>query len=562
MRLSLPHHHVLQVSAAFVAACGALACTPQQVFIEKPCPPVEYPVVNAPLPAVSPSDAAAHRTLDLHLAPTRDDAGQIAAIDVTMRFSVPPVDFGETNPIVLHFASRSATAAMADRIEDLAARDSEGSLALRRVAAAESSKPGAIEWRSERRARGPVTVNYRFELPPADAAPDEFATSAAGILGIGRALFLLPSTTESHTIRIRWDLQALGSDARGFSTFGTEEAVVEEPPSALEGAIWAAGSLHAIAIISTPANTPPGVRFRWITLGKSPFDVLDVAPWANRAWLSARTVASDNPELQFDLFVRPTGKTGQRFDVGVFGRSAIATVDNESTFGWPEKLSVTRAFIRSARGPNLMNVRWFDEGFATYNALETLRRSSLASPADIASELAKRAERYFASPWLRTALATLEAKGNTTAIEHADDRGMLYAAELDAKIRASSSGKRSLEDFLRMVAQQTPTDAASGPQSTGVGATTFRTLLEKELGAEAVSRFADVIEKASATVNIPDDAFGPCFKKVKKKIQREEGESKKRESVDGFTWSLVPKLPPSCANATSTPQVGGLQKTP
>ena len=102
MRLSLPLSYALEASAALVAVCGALSCTPQQVVIEKPCPPVEYPVVSAPAATTSPSNATVPRTLDVRLTPTRSDGGTVIAVDVAMRFSVPPVDFGNADPIVLH----------------------------------------------------------------------------------------------------------------------------------------------------------------------------------------------------------------------------------------------------------------------------------------------------------------------------------------------------------------------------------------------------------------------------------------------------------------------------
>jgi hypothetical protein len=88
-------------------------------------------------------------------------------------------------------------------------------------------------------------------------------------------------------------------------------------------------------------------------------------------------------------------------------------------------------------------------------------------------------------------------------------------------------------------------------------ATAFLEALERELGIEAISRLNEVVLQAATTPDLPDDAFGPCFKKVNKKIQREQPGEKKRETVDGFTWSLVPKPPANCGG-----HVGGLQKTP
>lgn len=562
MRLSLPLRRIIETSATLVATCGALSCTPQQVVVEKPCPPVEYAVVNAPANAPAANDAAAARTLDVRLTPARNDAGNVIAVDVAMRFSVPPVDFGNADPIVLHLDPHIAGAAIGDRIDDLTARDSEGSLGLRRVVETEKGKPTRAEWKAERRARGPVTVSYRVELLADDAARDEVISSAGGVLGIGRALFLMPSTTEAYAIHVGWDLQALGTGARGTSSFGADESEVEGPPSILEDALWVAGQLEEMTIRSPTTNDREGGRFRMISLGKSPLDVTEVGPWANRAWLAVRDVATNARE--FDLFVRPAGKPGSRFEVSVFGHSGIGRAENEVKFAWQEKLRLTEVFLHAARGTNLMNQRWFDEGFDTYLAIDALRKTGLAVPSDIAAEIAKRSERYFASPWLRLPLAQLLTQKDATATAHIEDRGLFLAAEIDAKIRASSSGKRSLAHFIRSLEPAAPaaTDMTDIPKSTELSTTFFTKALEKEMGAEAVSRYQAIVESASAQANLPDDAFGPCFKKVNKKIQREESGSKKRESIDGFTFSLVPKLPPHCGNAVVAAQVGGLQKTP
>ncbi len=547
MRLSLPRFRSSQIGVSLLAACLLAACTTSRVPVEQPCPPAEKPAPTPPPVAAAKTDALVPRTLDVRLAPVRDDAGAIVAIDVAMRFSVPPVDFGDADPIVLRLDSVRTNP---EPIDDLVARDSEGSLALRR-ATAEAGKPAPAEWRSERRARGPVTISYRFELPSADAASDEVAVSAEGILGIGRALFLFPVTTETHMIRVRWDLQGLGEGARGSSSFGGDESEIEGSPATLGAAIWAAGRLDELFVHS---GSQGNARFRLVSIGGGPFDVVEVGPWANRMWLAARTVAPGKPQSNFDLFVRSTGKTGSVFDVSTWGGSAIAVVDNGAQFGWPEKLALTRAFVRVAWSPFTTGTRWYDEGFVTYHALDTMRRTGLTKSADIALELAKRSERYFASPWLRTPFLKLAQEKDPTTAEHAEDRGLFFAAEVDATIRKNSGGKRSLQDLLHSLV---PKDAPEEAASSGTLATALSNALEKELGIDGVKRIFQMVVDATGAANLPDDAFGPCFKKVKKKIQREQPGGKKRETVDGFTWSLAPKPPANCGG-----YVGGLQKTP
>jgi len=514
--------------------------------------------VQAPAPASTSSESAGPRALDVRITPVKSDTGtNIVAVDVTMRFSSPPVDFGNATPIELHLDPHIAGAATGDRIDDLEARDSEGSLPLRRVTNADSTKALRAEWKADRRAHGPVTVGYRVLLLAEDAARDEILGTNGGVLALGRALFLQPATTEDYTIRVSWDTQALGAEAQTSSSFGADVAEIQGPPNVLENGIWMAGPLDEIIMRSPGTNGREKGRFRMVSLGKGAFDVTEVGSWSQRAWLSARPIATTAPG--FDLFVWPTGKPGARFDLYVFGSGAIAKTGNDVKFAWPEKLALTEAFVKSARGTKLLQERWFDEGFGAYLALDGLRKTGLAGPADLAAEITKRSERYFASPYLRQNSKQLAAQKDPLALTHLEDRGFLLAAELEGKIRVRSSGARTFADFLRTVEPKAivAADMADLPSPGKMTGTVFDEALDRELGAEAVKRYRAIVESGTALADVAEDAFGPCFKKAKKKISREEAETKKRESVDGFAFTVVAKLPPSCGNAPVTARPAG-----
>jgi hypothetical protein len=536
--------------------CAAASCTPQPLIIERPCPPAERPAEPPRAVNTAPTETAGPRTLDVRLVPVKADNGtNIVAVDVTLRFSSPPVDFGAATPIELHLDPHIAGAAIGDRIEDLAARDSEGSLALRRVTEADPSKLLRAEWRADRRARGPVTVSYRLLLLADDMGKDEIVGTSGGVMGLGRALFLLPATTEDHTIRVRWDMEPLGPEAQASSSFGADTAEIQGPPSILENGIWMAGPLEEITIRTPGTNGREKGRFRMVSMGKGALDVTEVGSWSQRAWSSARNVSTSAPG--FDLFVWPTGKPGNRFDLHVFGPGAIADTGNDAKFGWPEKLGLTEAFVLATRGAKLVHERWYGQGFSTYVALDVLRKTGLAAPVDIAAEITKRSDRYFSSPYLRMDGKQLRAQKDPAAATHVEDRGFFSAAEIDLKIRTKSSGARSFVDFLRSLEGK----AAAGTDIVGdlpsPGKTivmAFEGALEQELGADAVKRHQAIVESGVALADVGDDVFGPCFKKAKKKITREEPGTKKKESVDGFAFTVVPKLPPNCGNAVVKPR--------
>src|SRR5689334_11967787 len=147
------------------------------MVVQTPCPP---PPKQAAPPPAAKVETNEPRTLDLRLAPSREGGSAVASIDVTMRYSVPPVDFGDARPLVLGLGVGNG-----DSLEEVSARDSEGTLSLARGGADETTKTNTALWHAERRARGPVTVTYRVKLPAA-AAPD-VASFAGGFLAIGRA---------------------------------------------------------------------------------------------------------------------------------------------------------------------------------------------------------------------------------------------------------------------------------------------------------------------------------------------------------------------------------------
>ncbi|MDI1445524.1 hypothetical protein [Polyangium sp. 6x1] len=496
MRLPRPSSPANASLALVLGSCLA-ACASEPLLLESPCPPPAKS--TAPVVTTPPKTESTTRTLEVRLTPTRDGGSEVVALDVSMRFSVPPVDFGEARPLVFRLDD-----ARVEDLDELTARDAEGSLPLVRNEGEGKDAAGApAAWRAERRARGPVTVSYTRKLAAGSAAQAAapLSASAGGFLGVGRAFLLVPETTEPHEMRVRWDVSGLGEGASGASSLGAGDVEVSGSPTALAAATWAAGSLHRVTIERPATREGEGASFAVTSLGRGVFDVLDAGAWASRAWASVRPLA-DAPLGHFDIFLRSSGASGRRFDASVAGRSAIAVGDEGLTFGWPEKRILAKAMARASLGYSVAG--WFDEGFVSYFAVDALRRANLVAARDVLAEVDARATQYFSSAEAR-----------------AEDRGMLFAAELDARIRAKSGGKRSLADVAREIAPKAGDGEAQATGPRRVPEAALREAIVKELGAEGEARFGAVIGKGGVA-EVPDDAFGPCFVKVKKKVPRYE----------------------------------------
>jgi predicted metalloprotease with PDZ domain len=94
-------------------------------------------------------------------------------------------------------------------------------------------------------------------------------------------------------------------------------------------------------------------------------------------------------------------------------------------------------------------------------------------------------------------------------------RGALYAAALDAAVQKASRGARSLDDLMR----------ALKDQAAGRGALPVRALAElitKELGAGRGEELDWVMVRGHGEITLPDDAFGPCFRRERTKTKEYE----------------------------------------
>jgi predicted metalloprotease with PDZ domain len=84
-------------------------------------------------------------------------------------------------------------------------------------------------------------------------------------------------------------------------------------------------------------------------------------------------------------------------------------------------------------------------------------------------------------------------------------RGARYAALTDTAIQKASSGQRGIDDLIRdLLARARAEDRRAFPL--GV----WRDAVQRELGDAGSATFDRVITRGEA-VDLPDDAFGPCF---------------------------------------------------
>ena len=200
----------------------ATACAEAPLPVRTPALPPAPPSVRTPDWA-TPAPVTEPHVLEIRIAPVLDrlevgpgTAREIDHLDVSLRFSEPPGEFGDPGPLVLTMPEREdGEPGWPEAVEDVYARDAEGALLLRSrsIASTASTAPadGApmegrserrMEWRSERRPVGAVNVGYRVRLTRGDSKRYLGThAQAGGFQGTGATFLLLPDAADLHKAR-------------------------------------------------------------------------------------------------------------------------------------------------------------------------------------------------------------------------------------------------------------------------------------------------------------------------------------------------------------------------
>jgi hypothetical protein len=484
---------------------------------------------------VAAEPPAASRIFDLRINPVRDASGEVTTLEMALRLSEPPGEFGDPSPLVLSLAQEDeGEAGFPDAIEEVYARDGEGALGLKQaVVPASADAPAHTEWRSDRHPDGATSISYRVRVSRGEGQRYRGVRAhAGGFQGTGKSFLLLPSTPDTYTVRISWELGNLAEESSALCSFGEDDVEVALPLDRLDRAVFMAGKLGKLSVDEGSHH----LRAAW--LGKPGFDPVEALAWAARARAAERRLVRDRDPEPFALFLRAVPRLGPTLTASARPGGLLLLAGDDLGFTRSTRFALGRALAQrwiGAEGIHFLgpepSTAWFSEGFATYLAREALLRAGLATPVEALDDLQEHVTRFTLSP-----LATLSndelgkrLAGNEAAQKLAEDRGLLYAAELDAAVQARSGGKRGLDDLLAaLLARATPApvedkggDDLPTPPTVALPATAFRDLLGEELGQDAQARFDAVIVRGEKFLP-PSQAFGPCFKSGKKSMARFE----------------------------------------
>lgn len=429
-------------------------------------------------------------------------------VDVTM--TIPDVQAVAGVPLFKLPRVVANVETVAVTLKELVVRDGFGEvpLAARDVKGAN----GALrQWSATRDVQGDLVIHYQAPIdnkPPARGAapPYSLRTEGGGFSGVGNVFLLLPAGDKNYPLSLRWDLSKLGENATATSSFGEGDLNLPSgAPSRLWSTIFMAGPMTRV-----PAEVAPqGFSSAW--LGTPSPDPAPLMEWAGKLhqWMHG-FFGDGKPAPPYRVFLRynPINAGGGT----ALTQSFLITHGKGVT---ADELKITLSHEMAHTWIGGVDEAWYDEGIAVhYQALAPFR-AGLITAQQFLADLNHTAARYYSDALNTTPDAEIMPRfwEDTRIRTLPYDRGAMYFAVVDARVRKASGGKRSLDDLVLEMNKR------RGAKPAGMSAL-WQQLLARELGPSGAALHASMLA-GEVIVPEPDD-FGPCFKRATKKVRRFE----------------------------------------
>ena len=385
-------------------------------------------------------------------------------------------------------------------VTDVSVTDAQGVVPLTR------RSRGSEQWSAGRAVQGDVVIRYRLPIrnvtPVAGGPPINLRIDGDGFSGIGSGLIMQPRVSGSYRIALDWNLSAMGPGAEGVSSFGDGSVrLAAGPVKRLENIVLMAGHLQR-------EPPKPMGAFSAVWLGDPGFDAHPIMHWTGElhAWMSGFFRDKTEPPYRVFLRLNPMNAGGgaalyhsfiATYGTGVTPKSLKSILGHEMTHTWTS----------NALG------NWYNEGTAVHYQALFAWRAHLISTADFLNDLNLTASRYYTDALRNTPEDQVEPHfwEDTRIRVLPYDRGAMYFAVLDGKIRKKSGGKRSVDDLVRAMVNRARADEPV-TEAVWVG------LLRQALGPEGPEIHRSMM--AGGLMLPASDDFGPCFRRVVRKIRQ------------------------------------------
>jgi len=469
---------------------------------------------DTPTKAMTPQEAGSDLpVLDILLRVLKDSDNSISHIEVVLEMA--SIDKEEKKPFTLKapviFAGVDG---IADRIEQLRVTDDDGTVNLNKTE--DPADAGGFvfwrKWQAVRPTAGRIKVQYRCSLPeplPRSGPPFDLRVNGGGISGAGYGFLALPDEEGLFSLRLHWDLQHMEPGATGWTSLGEGDVETVGPIERVFYSYFMAGRLGRYP----EKGDINGFSSAW--LGTPPFDAQEVMAWSAKSFAASKSFFRDTSTDPYRFFMRVGPDNSGVGGAGLYNSFMLfVPVEPELTEGARgtiahEMIHKWVGGIKGSPGETL----WFSEGLTVHYTRLLTFRAGLFSADEFLEDANGTVTRYLTNPLRNMPNDEIEKNfwkdRNAQVIPY--DRGSLYFAHMDAKIRAASKGMRSLDDVTLAMFDR----RKNGEETTKE---LWLELLEKELGPSALTDFDSIIIRCEDFV--PDSgALGPCFERVPAKLR-------------------------------------------
>jgi hypothetical protein len=526
--------------SALPALAGALAIG-APVFAQRGAPP---PVV----------DAAA--SIDVVVRPVRNGSPDVQYAEIREEIARSP---GTTSTDFTVLVPGGPPGPAPEGLDVLEMMDIHGGVPVR------ADSGNSRRWRAQRPVTFPVTVVFRARMwPPGTRTNPSYMlrSSEGAVSGQGTGILITPVDGVNYAGRFHWDLSDLAPGS--ITTSGlTDDNDVRASLSTLSGTFFMAGPLHRYPT----AGERDGFAAFWH--GTPTWDGPRVMEWVASMYEYMRKFWGETAPRRYRVM-------GRMFPPPAIGGTALP---NHFIFNAPSGPRDTtdrgpllllahetgHLFVRGLQNPGGggPSNNWFTEGLNEYYAVALALRSGLAPLDLVLQEINMQTRNYYTNPRKNMpadSVAMFNPMIDGRAQNVSYERGILFWADMDARIRAASKGRRSLDNVIVPLITRARTlggegqlggQARPGGQPGWFTAAELVDSLAKEAGASAREAFDSVIVRGK-TIVPKSNAFGPCFELEPTKIpDRYLGAADPRTlangpplpEIDAFLWVRVPSVP-------------------
>lgn len=312
-------------------------------------------------------------------------------------------------------------------------------------------------WSVGRSTSGPIEVSYLAEPvaeePRPATPPLELRKEGAGLSGALKCFLVLPPGPEDVTFELRWEgpTGSEGSSDGWMSVSSLGEGDGRDGGLAGTGLEFLGDTYVICGDLAKRHHRDGQLSIWWLTPPG-----IDVQAFTARLGMTYRVMseAFDAPAHSYRVFLRAHPHRGANASAHpaslVMAMNPANQLDEASVYE-----TIAHELVHEwlhLDGP-VEEVTWFNEGAADYYSLVLPFRAGLIEEEAFLSAINFEARECFANP--RRNLGVREAQqlffSDLFAHRLPYARGMFYLADLDARLRAASSGRQCVDDVVREV---------------------------------------------------------------------------------------------------------------